>query len=172
MSFDLISIILFLIPAYVSNGLPVLFGGGAPLDFGKKWVDNKYIFGKNKTIRGFISGVLGGTIVGIIIAYIFPIMYFNNITIQIVASFSLSFGTMFGDALGSFIKRRMNVEEGNPFFMDSWFFILISIILTIPFLNSTFYTWENLTFIFILTLLLHPIANKLANLFGLKKVPW
>jgi len=172
LNFDIVSIILFLLPAYVSNSVPVIFGGGAPLDFGKKWSDGKYIFGKNKTIRGFISGVLGGTVVGISIAYLYPLGYFNSQFIQILASFMLSFGTMFGDALGSFIKRRMKIEEGNPFFMDSWFFILIAIILTIPLLNTNFYTVENILFILILTVLLHPLANKFANLFGLKKVPW
>ncbi|MDE1847254.1 MAG: CDP-archaeol synthase, partial [Candidatus Micrarchaeota archaeon] len=48
--------ILFILPAYVANGAPVLFGGGRPIDGGAKlW--GGYIFGPNQTVRGLISGL-------------------------------------------------------------------------------------------------------------------
>ena len=170
--FDLVSIILFLIPAYVANSTPVVFGGGTPLDLNKKWSDGRYIFGKNKTIKGFISGVFGGTIVGLIISYFVLLPYFNNLIFQISGFFLLSLGTMIGDALGSFIKRRSNVTEGKPFLLDSFLFIIVALLLSVPFLNKAFYTLENLIFILILTLILHPLTNKLANMAGIKRVPW
>jgi len=142
------------------------------MDFGKKWSDGKYILGKNKTIRGFVSGVVGGTIAGILIAYISPIPYFNSHSSQMFASFLLALGTMVGDALGSFIKRRLNIHEGKPFILDSCFFIFVAILFSVPVLNASFYTIENLLFILILTIILHPLANKIANMLGMKKVPW
>ena len=46
--------LLYILPAYVANGAPVIFGGGTPLDFGRK-LGGKPIFGNHKTIRGLIS---------------------------------------------------------------------------------------------------------------------
>ena len=56
----------FIFPAYCANGIPVIFGGGIPLDFGKKFFDGKPIFGKNKTFRGFFSGLVVGTAIGFV----------------------------------------------------------------------------------------------------------
>ena len=42
--------ILFIIPAYVANSIPVVMGGGPPLDGGRMWKDGKRILGDGKTI--------------------------------------------------------------------------------------------------------------------------
>ena len=56
----------FIFPAYCANAIPVLFGGGLPIDFGKNFVDGKPLFGAHKTFRGFFSGLLIGTLIGIV----------------------------------------------------------------------------------------------------------
>ena len=169
---NILDLILFLIPPYLANSTPVVFGGGATIDMNKRWSDGRRIFGKSKTIKGFISGVLFGTIGGILIALVYPISYFPNENAQMIGSFLLSLGTMCGDLMGSFIKRRINVQEGKQFVLDSWLFIVIAIIFTIPVLTKEFYDPLGLGIILILTVILHPLTNRIANALGIKKVPW
>ncbi|MDK2383642.1 MAG: CDP-archaeol synthase, partial [Candidatus Korarchaeota archaeon] len=54
----------YILPAYMANMSPVIFGGGRPLDMGKKFLDGRRILGDHKTIKGFASGILIGTLVG------------------------------------------------------------------------------------------------------------
>ena len=53
-------------PAYCTNAIPVIFGGGPPIDCGKKFFDGKPIFGPHKTLRGFVIGLAVGTLIGFI----------------------------------------------------------------------------------------------------------
>lgn len=169
---DLLILIVFLIPVYVANAVPVLLGGGTPLDLGKKFVDGERVFGESKTIRGFVAGVAGGTVVAGAIATAYVLPFFPDAGTQFLAGGMMSLGTMIGDALGSFVKRRMKVGPGKPFFLDSVMFIVVSLILAYPFITGTLYDPANIAFIVILTVVLHPLTNYLANLTGLKKVPW
>ena len=59
--------ILFFIPAAVTNPGAVITGGHFPVDFGKKFVDGRRIFGDGKTWSGFFGGVGTGIILGLII---------------------------------------------------------------------------------------------------------
>ena len=42
----------FIFPAYCANAAPVIFGGGKPLDRGKKFVDGKPILGRIRHLEG------------------------------------------------------------------------------------------------------------------------
>lgn len=172
MTFDIIQLILFILPAYVANAVPVLLGGGAYLDLGKNWNDGVRIFGDGKTIRGFISGVVAGMLVGIVIAFYLPSIFFSSMRNQILGAFALSFGTMFGDAAGSFVKRRLKIEPGKQFILDQLSFLAFALVFAAPL--SLPYLFEPLSigFLFVLTYVLHIGTNALANKFGLKKVPW
>ena len=46
---DLVSALAIIVPAYCTNGAPVIFGGGPPVDFGKSLSDGNRILGDNKT---------------------------------------------------------------------------------------------------------------------------
>jgi CDP-2,3-bis-(O-geranylgeranyl)-sn-glycerol synthase len=166
---DLLSILLLILPAYVANAVPVLLGGGAPIDLGKNFIDKKRILGENKTIRGFFAGLFSGLLVGDFLALLYPIIPpFQHV----LSAFFLSFGTMFGDLLGSFIKRRIGSKPGSYAFFDSFLFILFALLFAYPFLPEEIYFYPYLLFIFILTFLLHITSNFIANKLGWKNVPW
>ncbi len=169
---DLVSLVLFLIPIYVANAVPVVLGGGKPLDFGVKWIDKKPLFGNGKTVRGFVAGVFGGTLAGIIIAQFYLIPFFAGMEMQFLGAFALSLGTMLGDAAGSFVKRRFGVDSGKPFFLDSIMFLVFALVLVYPFAELSLYELPNLLFFLVLTIVLHPLTNFIANRAGLKNVPW
>src|SRR5574337_893217 len=108
--------VIYILPAYVSNGAPVLFGGGRALDLGKK-LFGKPIFGPNKTIRGLIAGILVGALIGFGESSVLPYM--------LAIGVAQSFGAHFGDLLGSFIKRRLGLTSGHNFMgMDQYLFVI------------------------------------------------
>ncbi|MGC8670054.1 MAG: CDP-2,3-bis-(O-geranylgeranyl)-sn-glycerol synthase [Candidatus Micrarchaeia archaeon] len=154
--------IIYILPAYVSNGAPVLFGGGKPLDMNAKF-HGKRIFGDHKTIRGTISALLSGIIIGIIEYPFFSYM--------LAIALLLSIGTITGDLLGSFIKRRLSFDEGKSFpIMDQYGFFVFALIFALPLghLPSLY----GLLFLVVLTGLLHISTNIGAYKLKLKKVPW
>lgn len=169
---DFVELILFLLPAYLANSVPVVLGGGTPLDFWKKMNDGERIFGEGKTIRGFITGVAGGTLTAGIIAMVYPLSFFATIQMQFLGGTVMALGTMIGDALGSFAKRRMKYERGKPFFPDTFLFVVVALIFVYPFTTAKLYAPLNIVFFVGLTVIMHPLFNIIANRVGLKKVPW
>lgn len=169
---DFVLLFLYVLPSYVANSTPVLLGGGIPLDIGKNFFDRRRIFGEGKTVRGFVAGVSAGIIVAALLALYYPIPFFSDTRLQFLGGTMLALGTMVGDTLGSFIKRRIGVGHGKPFFVDTFFFVIVALIFAIPYTNSSFYILPNIGFIVVLTLILHPLTNIFANKVGLKSVPW
>jgi CDP-2,3-bis-(O-geranylgeranyl)-sn-glycerol synthase len=167
----------FILPAYTANGLPVLFGGGPPIDFGKT-INEKRIFGDGKTIRGFLGGVLSGTLVGLTLFYVGPILNQSipesqgliDLSFNPLVGILLSVGALIGDLVGSFIKRRLNLKRGAPApFLDQITFLIFallfaSLIILIPL--------EYIIILIPFTLGLHLITNAVSYLLGLKKVPY
>jgi CDP-2,3-bis-(O-geranylgeranyl)-sn-glycerol synthase len=168
----MLELLVFLIPIYVANSSPVVLGGGAPLDFNIRLSDGRRIFGKGKTIRGFIGGVLAGTLAGALVALVYQLPYFPDFGIQIMAAFLLSVGTLAGDAIGSFLKRRLQMESGSQFMPDTFIFLVVSLAFVYPIANSSLFEPLNIIFFLLLTIILHPLTNLIANRVGLKKVPW
>ena len=169
---DLLGLILFVLPAYVANAVPVLLGGGTRLDFNKNFFDGKPIFGETKTLRGFLSAVLAGTVIAGIIALYMPLAWFSTPGLQFRGGIAMAFGAITGDAIGSFFKRRMGMESGRPFFPDAVIFLAFALLFVVPFVSAAAFSLENMVFLFGITILLHPATNFLANRLGLKKVPW
>ncbi len=169
---EIAELILFLIPVYIANSIPVVLGGGAPLDMNKIFIDGKRIFGEGKTLRGFMAGVAAGTLAGGIVALLHSSVFFRTVQLQFIGAFLLSFGTMAGDAFGSFMKRRMEIKRGMPFLPDSIIFVVFSLAFVFPLAAVSLYEPLNLLFFFALTVVMHPLTNTLANRLGLKNVPW
>ena len=85
----------------------------------------------------------------------------------------VSFGGAFGDLLGSWLKRRLNKERGEPIWgIDQLDFIIPAVLVSLPFiiLNGEFIAV--VVFISIFTPSLAIIANTFSYLVGLKAVPY
>jgi CDP-2,3-bis-(O-geranylgeranyl)-sn-glycerol synthase len=169
---DFLGLLLFLVPIYVANSIPVLLGGGARLDLGMGFFDRRALFGEGKTARGFVAGVAGGTVAAGILAALFPLPWFSSPGTQFLAGALMALGTMCGDAAGSFLKRRMGMESGRPFLPDTMIFLAFALLFAFPLTGQSLYDIPNLAFMFGLTVVLHPATNFIANRAGLKKVPW
>lgn len=153
----------FIFPAYCANAAPVLMGGGLPIDFGKKFPDGKPIFGKNKTFRGFFSGLVVGTLVGFVESIFFP-------EYHVAFGFLISLGALLGDLAGAFMKRRIGIAPGNLLpVVDQIDFIIGAIILSLPL--KILYL-ELTIAVLIITIPLHILTNFVAYKLGLKSNPW
>jgi len=169
---DIVELVLFVLPVYVANAVPVVLGGGARLDLGANFLDGKPIFGSGKTIRGFIAGVLGGAVAAGIITAVFPLGFFIYPGYQFLGGLMMALGAMVGDAAGSFFKRRLGIESGRQFFPDTMVFLAFALLFALPYVKGSLFTIENMVFLFGLTIVLHPASNFVANKIGLKRVPW
>lgn len=163
-----------MLPAYIANPAAVVFGGGAPVDFGKNWKDGKRILGDGKTFRGLIGGTACGVIIGIIQMLYSPSGFPGEF--KLLAIFSLSFGALLGDMVKSFFKRRTGYERGEKLpFIDQLDFVAGAWIVT--YLLEPEWFLENFTFwIIIVIIVLTPVLHRITNIIGyymkLKKEPW
>jgi CDP-2,3-bis-(O-geranylgeranyl)-sn-glycerol synthase len=168
--------LLFILPAYFANSIPVITGGGLPIDLNKKFLDNRRIFGNGKTFRGFIAGILAAIFISLLEFLVLSNTSFDlygaNPINYLLAGFLLGGGAMFGDLIGSFIKRRLGIGQGKPsIFLDQLSFLFFAIIFSYPF-SYNFLSVEMIIFLSVLTYFIHIFANIIANKLGLKKVPW
>ena len=166
---DLINALLFVIPAYFANSAPVLARGKTPLDLGSKLKTNR-VFGKSKTIRGAVVGILAGTIIGLLLAQ--TPYYFPSSSQKILIAFATSTGAIIGDLAGSFLKRRLKLKSGSPtFLLDQLPFLYLAIIAA-SLIQTLGLDFADVAFLTVLTLVLHPASNAIAHWLGLKSVPW
>ena len=154
----------FIFPAYCANAIPVIAGGGYPMDFGKNFLDGKPIFGKNKTFRGFFSGIAIGTAVGLVESVLF--------SYPILLGLLLSLGALFGDLAGAFVKRRLGLAPGDLLpVIDQVDFIvgaiLFSLLISLPVMS-----WELVVAMLIVTPPVHLLTNYAAYKLSLKSNPW
>jgi CDP-2,3-bis-(O-geranylgeranyl)-sn-glycerol synthase len=189
--------ILYIAPAYATNASMVIFGrNGTPIDGGRNFSDGKRIFGNGKTWQGLSGGIITGTLVGILLLVIstfviwpfvqkqvaeFPGMvladlpYLNQFFAPIflfgfLRVLLICVGAPLGDLIGSFIKRRANLERGAPApIIDQLDFLLGAIFLAYIIFPLR---WMYIIFALLVTLLLHILANTLAYKLGYSKEPW
>jgi len=167
------------LPAYTPNNFALVFGGGKPIDMGKNFFDGIRILGDGKTFRGFFGGLVGGTITGLVQYFIEPVLkinFFSGMDLSSALSLFLflSLGSLSGDMVGSFIKRRLNIERGGKApILDQLDFLIFAIIFASFHENfHRLYTSEIILAGIILTPLLHRLTNFIAYLLKLKDVPW
>ncbi|MBU2477191.1 CDP-2,3-bis-(O-geranylgeranyl)-sn-glycerol synthase [Candidatus Micrarchaeota archaeon] len=165
----LYEMVLILIPLYIANSTAMFLGGKTRLDFSLNFPDNKPLLGEGKTIKGTFLGMLAGMLAVYLINYYFqgkvPIIenYFEY-------GILLAVGAILGDLIGSFIKRRMDIERGKPvLLLDQLDFVIFGV-----FLGSLIYSISAELFIVIcvVTLIAHKLSNWIAFKIKLKKVPW
>jgi len=160
---DLISALLFIFPSYAANSVPAIFGGGAPIDFGRRFIDGERVFGAHKTIRGFASGLLAGFLVSISIGFLVSLEFLFPCVL-------VSVGALLGDLAGAFVKRRLKLPPGYPLpLLDQLDFVFGGILLLHPFHRLS----EGAIFLILaVTPATHLTANVIAYLLGLKKNFW
>jgi CDP-2,3-bis-(O-geranylgeranyl)-sn-glycerol synthase len=173
----------FIFPAYVANAIPVLVGGGTPVDLGRNFPDGRRLFGDGKTIRGLGGGLMAGTLTGIFQAFISNWVIENLESVVVLSAISvetlryvpsraflISLGALLGDLLGSFIKRRIGLRRGAPAPLLDQLAFLLGALIVVSF--SFPFQLEYAIILVILTPLIHLAANMISYLIGLKKVPW
>jgi len=154
----------FIFPAYCANAIPVITGGGYPIDFGKKFFDGKPILGKNKTFQGFFSGLIIGTTVGLVESAFFGYHLFFGLL--------LSLGALFGDLIGAFVKRRLGLAPGELLpVIDQIDFILGAILFSFL-ISPPNKSGELILAVLIITPPIHLLTNFAAYKLGLKNNPW
>lgn len=166
-----LQLLAFVLPAYVANASPVLFGGGTRVDFGQAFSDGRAFFGSGKTWRGMLAGVVFGTFTGFALALMgdlfLPQLSFHD---RMVAAFLLSIGTVAGDLVGSFFKRRIGIKPGAQHeFFDQLLFLGFALALA-----SVLYlpTALEIAALIVATYVLHKAANWVAHKLNVKAVPW
>ncbi|PTD93449.1 hypothetical protein C9439_07755 [archaeon SCG-AAA382B04] len=173
---SIISAIWLVIPAYVPNSSAVLFQGQTPLDLRKNFIDGKRILGDGKTIKGFIGGSLAGIAIGIIQIFLSEKVGLLGFDKNILIIASLAIGSMVGDSLFSFIKRRIGLKRGYPFpLFDQLDFLIGALFLTRLLHKNWFYetfTINYILIIFILTPIIHLFINYVGYKLGKKEEPW
>lgn len=131
----------FLLPAALANMAPVLVKKyfkilKCPLDFNRKFFDGERILGDHKTFRGLIFGIIFSIVVVILQKALFNIAFFKTLSVidyslvnPVGLGIVIGFSVLFGDAVGSFFKRRFQIKPGRMFFpmdqIDSGLFLML-----------------------------------------------
>ena len=157
--------LIFIFPAYCANAVPVLAGGGSPMDFGRNFFDGRRIFGNNKTFRGFFFGWIVGILVGLV-----EVLIFGSIPYGTVFSILIPLGALCGDIAGAFLKRRLDIAPGGLLpIVDQVNFVIGALLFSLP-LNIV--TWQLAVTVIVITPPIHLFTNFLAFKLKLKSNPW
>ena len=152
----------FIFPAYCANAVPVIAGGGTPMDFGKNFTDGKRVFGNNKTFRGFFFGLAIGIAVGLM-----EVMVFNYPLLFSVLS---PLGALLGDLTAAFLKRRLGIAPGGLLpIIDQIDFVVGALLFSLP---LAMIYWQLAVAVLIITPPIHLLTNFVAYKLKMKKNPW
>ena len=164
-----INLLLLVVPAMVANGTPVIVGKLVrrphPIDHGKTFWDGRRILGDGKTWEGLLGGVLAGLIIGALLG-----VALSDLTFRFLMGFWASMGAMIGDLVGSFLKRRLGLNRGDPApLLDQLDFYVGALI----FLYLAGAEVDVLPALILAPLVyaLHRLTNMLAYRFGIKREP-
>ncbi|UCE45116.1 MAG: CDP-2,3-bis-(O-geranylgeranyl)-sn-glycerol synthase [Methanobacteriota archaeon] len=174
-----------MLPALVPNSAAVLLGGGRPIDFGRSWRGRR-ILGDGKTWRGFTGGAGCGIIVGLVqiaaadLGSFGEMWAFGEWPSALTIVVCLGLGSMLGDSMGSFIKRRLGVGRGKRApGLDQYNFVIGAVVLVAIFNYNWFQThyiegvaiWS-LVALLVVVPALHRGINVIGYRLGRKDVPW
>ncbi len=183
-----LAVLWLMLPAYIANSFATLpRGRGPPMDFGRVWPgDGRRILGPSKTWSGFLFAGFAAMPFALLEAWLILLAPPNLAVVPVLApsvaaaiplAALLTFGAMIGDAIGSFLKRRLGRPSGaRTYFLDQLPFVLVPIALGFAFYPALFLGvfghWEAVLWLAVLTLGLHAAFNWIGFKAGLKKVPW
>ncbi|MEM4755790.1 MAG: CDP-archaeol synthase [Candidatus Woesearchaeota archaeon] len=190
-----IQVFFFFLPAAFANMAPVFFRKLKFLDYpldANKTIGGKPILGKNKTVRGLVFGIVFGVIIAILLGMIafsgfgadkawlahYHALQENNSgkeTLPVLLTFGafgllLGFGALFGDALKSFVKRRIGKEPGQRWIVFDQLDWVIG-----AYAFASIMTGFNLLFLAIACIeffILHILIKHLGYLLGIETKRW
>ena len=174
-----------MLPALVPSPAAVLLGGGKPMDFGRSWRGRR-LLGDGKTWRGFIGGSTSGVFIGIVQISIVETMALGDIwsfgawPSSLLIVVCLGLGSMLGDSMGSFVKRRVGFDRGRKApGLDQYNFIIGAVVVVMLFRFSWFdahYIDGNAVWGLVALLIVVPLLHRGINIIGYKmgkkNVPW
>jgi len=158
----LLDALVFIFPAYCANAVPVIFGGGSPIDGGRLFRDGKPIFGAHKTWRGFVSGLVVGTLVGFGLSLV--------IDYSVLLGFAISLGALLGDLVEAFFKRRLGFEPGASLPVADQLDFVVGALGFSLFIYPP--SWQVALVVLVITPPIHLLTNLFAYVVGVKKTPW
>jgi CDP-2,3-bis-(O-geranylgeranyl)-sn-glycerol synthase len=184
---DLLRIVVTMIPAMTANTFAPFTGGGKPVDMGLSRKDGRRYLGDGKTWRGFLGGSISASILGLVLLLF---LHFTGLTDasdsfwgpfpwSVLLIIFMAIGSLFGDMIGSFIKRALNRPRGTRTpLLDQWDYLIGTGLFILPFhfwwsenLISG-YSWIALVLFLAVAWLAHTIANRIGYWIGVKKEPW
>lgn len=147
-----------------ANGSPIaarmLMGAhlDARLDGGRRLADGQPILGVSKTIRGVIAATLATTLLGVLLGYAWQI----GALIGLLA--------MVGDALSSFIKRRLGMPSGSMALgLDHLPESILPLLACKPLLNLT---WVQIAILGIVFMLSNLLLSRVLYFLGVRQHPY
>ncbi len=175
----LLTALYFMLPAYFANMAPVIVRSffkwlNYPLDFNRT-IRGKPILGKNKTFRGLIFGIIFAIIIAYIQFLLTPVDFFRRMTILdyknwLLIGFLMGFGALFGDAIKSFIKRRINIPAGEPMIVfDQIDYAVGAIIFMLPIIRLKI---TPILTILITSLILNVLINHISFYLKIRDEKW
>jgi CDP-2,3-bis-(O-geranylgeranyl)-sn-glycerol synthase len=116
------SALYFFVPAYLANMSPVLVRGhfealAKPIDCGRE-LGGKRILGDHKTWRGLLAAVVTGVLVFEVQRLLYQFGVATSLASidyaahPVLPGFLMGLGTGVGDAVKSFVKRRVGIAPG------------------------------------------------------------
>jgi CDP-2,3-bis-(O-geranylgeranyl)-sn-glycerol synthase len=182
------SVLWLILPCYLASAFATIpRGRGPPMDLGRTWSrDGRRVLGPSKTWSGFLFGSILAVPFGLLEAWL---ILLAPPDLQLVPRFGptvlaavpvvvlLAFGAMSGDAVGSFLKRRLGRASGDrSLLLDQLPFVLVPIgaglVLFPGVFLGVFESWSAILWLLFFTLVLHWGFNQIGFRAGLKKVPW
>lgn len=164
----LLTIFLFL-PAFIANATPVVVKNipglsqmNAPI-----WAEG---FGKNKTWRGLLSGILLAVLTALIQFYFFPewLLVSESPAFAVLVGLLLGSGALFGDIAKSYAKRRIGIAPGGAWpVIDGIDYMVGAILLFSPLFVPQF--WAAVVLLAI-SPILSLVSNTVSYFLGLKNV--
>ena len=170
LSFSLSAVAFVVLPMYVANATAMLLRGTSLLDFNTKLSDKQPLFGKGKTIKGTVGGIVSAGVFGFLAAQLFPLQSAMFGISYVQFSFLAGLGAILGDIAASFVKRRLGFPPGHEIWLlDQLDFLAGGIAFCAAFY---FPSAMEIAFLVALTLVMHRVSNFVAFKAKLKQVPW
>ena len=172
----------YLLPAVCANIAPIFARNifkdtfSTPVDLHKKFL-GKRLFGRTKTYRGFVFGIIAG-ILGVLVQryyFQFPgiqaISYIDYSSVNIyLLGFLMGFGGLFGDLIKSFFKRRLNIKSSRSWIpFDQIDFGIGALIFCYP---LGIPDWKVITTLFIIGPVVSLMISRVGYILKIRKVKY